>query len=319
MSTDSFVDRARENAREGLWLANAVAAVGGAATAIGVVLGALPPGAVPVAAVATVPLGWGWWKSSRKASAALAQLAEADAEVAELKAEVVELKERYDRKYSVFASRWEYKPGVVDVNHWAARNIGQRKFVALKPIQFFTWVTLRRSDQDIPLDGAAVTRLVTTRSGGGDCIRHPFHSQTSSLQWRVEFDPPLRVGEEASLDYEIEIPQDRAATVAALRARPRAKHPPPGESEYAQMEPGYQMDNFVFEIVIPKVLGSSHHGMQVYRRDVLNRAEEQYLVDNDLHSVTSVTVNGEESWLLRIARSTPPIGLTYRHFWHLPN
>jgi hypothetical protein len=52
---------------------------------------------------------------------------------------------------------------------------------------------------------------------------------------------------------------------------------------------------------------------------VFNRAEEQYLVDNDLHSVTSVTVDGEDSWLLRIEGSTPPIGLTYRHFWHLPN
>lgn len=318
MSGDSFVDQARENAKDGWALVGVVATLASAYTGV-VALGALPPWAITVAAVATVPLGWGWWRSSRKFGAALAQLAEADVQLSAAEAELVELKERYDRRYSVFGSRWEYKPGVVDANQWAARNIGQRKFVALKPIRYFTWTSLRRSDQDIPFSGAAITRLNTTRSGEGNCIPHPFHSQTLSLQWRIEYDPPLRVGEEATLDFEIEIPQDRSATVAALRARPRPKYPPPGDSEYAEMAPAYPIDKLVFEIVIPKGLGSSHHGMQVYRRDTINRAEEQYLVDNDLHSVTSVTMNGEDSWLLKIERCSPPIASTYRHFWHPPD
>lgn len=288
---------ARASSRPLIWfatIAECVAAAASLATKLPLVVYAPLLVAIPLLTFAFVQ-----WRRARAAEETLQQVY------------------HYDRRYLSYVSKWTFSSGA-DPDFWSGLHHAERTMIALRPIAFFTWNITRRSDADNPFTGAVVVNQNATRSGSGTCTFRDPHKQSSSLTFRVEFDPPVRVNETVELSFDVEVPKHKAATVAKLRERPRAATPPPTDCDYSSVDISYPIDEYIQEVVIPESLGSHRHGLQVLQKSNEFAEEKHYLEKHESVKITHSQLNGEHAWRVSLTRQKPPIGSTYRLLWSPP-
>ncbi|MDT0223836.1 hypothetical protein [Gordonia sp. AC31] len=260
---------------------------------------------VVVPGVITIALGTWVFLAERRARANAQQLRRVD--------------EQYGRLYSLFETSWEYSASATDPCFWDGKNYAIREFVAQRPTRFLEWSIVRRSDADGDFGGAAVLSFSGTRSGAGTCRALPFHyNSTAKLAFRVEFDPPLTYAERARVEFCVLVPNYKPASLTGLQAKAAPTFPTPGHAEYSKTDVSYPIERFVKRVSIPKSLGSSQHGLQVYRGYFSEDREVEELQRNGNYTLASAIVNGQDSWVMTIDRADPLIKATYRIHWSLP-
>src|SRR6266700_3374526 len=133
-----------------------------------------------------------------------------------------------------------------------------------QPIAASKWTDHRRADYDLTQGPSApvLRNQAAMRSGAGVCTFHPPYKQKTTLEFRVEFEPRLRVGERVTIAFDLDVFQHKPATLERLRARPTPSVPPPGEAEFSSYDVTYPTASLVKEIVIPQRLCAGRFGLQ---------------------------------------------------------
>ena len=224
----------------------------------------------------------------------------------------------YSRRYTRYVTS-VYMFRSDDPNYWSAIHHNERELVAIRPVRQFTYDMTRRSDIDTPFEGAKLSNQHANRSGAGDCIFHAFHKSKSNLAFRIEFDPPLRPGESATVAFDVHIPRFKVGNLALLRARPRPKIPVADGLDYSSTDISYPIEEFVKELVIVDDLRTTHHRMQAVSDQDDFPEEKSYLESTGGFSISPVKANGTNATCLKIERNRPPIGTTYRLLWEPPD
>lgn len=228
-----------------------------------------------------------------------------------------------DRTYQEWAVRWVFSESVF-VGYWRGQYEGRRRFTAQRPIPRFSFTLNRRSDDDIPfsVDGndPAIDMTVGRRSGTGRVVLREPRFWRSRLQFDVDFEPALRVGEEAELEFHIDIPCHKASTLVGAIGRPRPKGPTvPGGGEYSSVDVGYVIEDFRFEVVVPQRLGAHSFGIDAVAfgsADFVELAE----IDRLGAFTQEITGDGEEAvHHLSLRRVRPPRKRSYRVYWVPPH
>lgn len=213
-----------------------------------------------------------------------------------------------------------YAASAVD-GYLQATYSGRRAAVARVERRAWTWSIAKRSDGDILFTtGGNPTLKVTSaaRSSDGVCIGRDFHKSGSNLSFRVDFEPPLAVGESFDVSYEVVIPAHKAATLDVLRKRPKPIVPTIGESEYQSVDLGQPTRHIEFTAVLPVSLGTSAHHLEVIRNHREDRLEASNIERDRYFTVTRIQHEGTDAWQLRLSRPSPPIGVLYRLCWEPP-
>lgn len=224
-----------------------------------------------------------------------------------------------DRTYLEFHTRWAYSESPVP-GYWRGVQQGRRVIRAEKPIPRWTFNIVRRADDDTPFTLAKPTfRLVAVaRTGNGQVVLKEPRHQTNRFTVDVEFQPPLAVGEECTLGYEVDIPAHKVSTHEAAIARPLPKVPSPGGGEFSSAEVAYRIEDFVLEVCIPRHLGARSFGLQVVAFGDVDHAEQTAVATAGAFTQEIIEVDGEERVRLVVRRSRPPRKRTYRIHWIPP-
>jgi hypothetical protein len=225
----------------------------------------------------------------------------------------------YDRKYIQFNSRWTFGRSD-DPNYWSAINYTVREFICLKPVRRWEWDLTRRSDKDVPFGNVVLRNRNATRSGDGTCVFRDPHLTISKFKFFIEFDPPLRVGESATVSFEAVIPTHKVATLELLRQRIQPSLPAPADCDFSSVKTSFPIDDLLYEVVFPECLGSRRHGLQVVERQN-EYVEEKASIDADnMFTISRLTVDDNvPAWKMSLHRKLPPIGTTYRIVWEPPS
>lgn len=225
----------------------------------------------------------------------------------------------YDRKYTEYFVRWTLGPSE-DPRYWSGINYTHRKFVALKPMRTWEWSVSRRSDDDVPFSNVSLRNRSVTRTQDGTAVFREPHLTTSRFKFAIEFDPPLRVGEWATLSFEALVPTHKVASLELLRNRLKPSLPAPADCDFSSVSLSFPIDDFQYELVIPESLGSRRHGLQVVERQNEYIHEKNLIDAEKMFTVARSTGDGNApAWKMSLRRKLPPVGTTYRIVWEPPN
>lgn len=227
-----------------------------------------------------------------------------------------------DRKYSKWRATWRFAESPKQ-NFWSAIYQGERIFTAQRPIPRFTWSLARRGDDDIPftVDGLApsITLVTAKRSQSGMCTLRDPRFKTSRLVFDVDFEPPLRANEECQLEFEIHIPVHKVATLQQALDRPLPNgKPAPGGGEFASLDVGHVVDEWIFEVLIPQRLGAQHFGIDVLAFGNSDHEELARIGQLNAFRHETIEIDGAPTTHLVIRRERPPRKRTYRIYWLPP-
>lgn len=223
-------------------------------------------------------------------------------------------------EFNRYTTEVVYSPSSVE-GYLAAKYISRREIVARDTRRAWTWSISKRSDDDIPFTtGGSPTLKITSksRSGSGICVQRDFHKSGSNLSFRVEFEPPLAIGEHFNIDFSVIIPAHKSGNLSTLRKRPKPLVPTIGEAELQAVTLDKPTQELTFIAILPISLGTRNHHLQILRGHKEDREEMNFIEKHGLFSVSRIQLEGEDAWKMQLSRTRPPIGVNYRLCWQPP-
>jgi hypothetical protein len=163
-----------------------------------------------------------------------------------------------------------------------------------------------------------VRRLTqATRSSAGEIrLAEPHRSTGGSYAFKIYFEPPLRRGDVVDLELEVDFPQYKKMYLDDVVAELLASGAEVRDYDYNSFDVSRPVAQFSYTIVLPKSLGASPLGPMVLRNNVPFLEEMAFLSNEPGVSTTEDVVIGEEEcWLMRVNRTNPPFGSSYRMRW----
>lgn len=222
--------------------------------------------------------------------------------------------------------QWKYRRAEHDPTKWAASYWYRSEVLVTDPSMESMLVDFAPAIEAVPfsLERAPVPRLGTwTRSSAGSVrLAEPHRRTGSSYAFRIYFEPPLKEGDEATVELGVDFPEYRLGTredyvIAQL------EHGRGAEIKDFQQNSrviSRQTELFIYRVIIPKELGASPLDPTVTRFDSVFADEQQFLRRNSsVYSVRDEECDGEPCWIMEIRRSNPPYRANYKVRWALPS
>jgi hypothetical protein len=154
------------------------------------------------------------------------------------------------------------------------------------------------------------------RSGPGTVqLAAPHITSGSKFAFRVMFYPPLRHGEDVSVECVVTFPTYKLAFREDV-VRAAAQYE--GEAQNYELHSrtvDFPMDRLVLSVFLPDVLGASPLGLEVRRRRNAFPEEAQAIDLSGFYSVGRTERNGIAGTLLSLDRPNPPFKAQYRIRW----
>lgn len=234
----------------------------------------------------------------------------------------LKLSNRIDRSLSI---EWRYRRAEHDTTRWAATYKSAREFEVTDPTLGSLLVSFAPSVEAVPfsLDRApVVTSKELNRSSTGTIrLAEPHRRTGSGFAFRIHFDPPLREGDTARIEFEIDFPEYKLGVKEDfVMAQLDAGHGTTiRDFDFNSLTINRPIDVFGYRAVLPVDLGASPLDPTVTRHSSPFPDEEAFLGANPaVYSVTQEDRDGEPCWVLQLLRENPPYQATYKLRWRLP-
>lgn len=159
-----------------------------------------------------------------------------------------------------------------------------------------------------------------SRSSGGSIYLSDPHRRTgSSYGFKIRFEPPLRRGDEVSLDLRVNFPEYHLSSREQLAQAQLANGVELSDYRWSAREITVPTDDFMYDVVLPKHLLATPADPEVVRYSNPYVEEEAFIQESGAFTVQEIDDDGIDCWLMRLHRLNPPVDATYRLRWRLPS
>lgn len=229
----------------------------------------------------------------------------------------------FDRLYEHASSSWSYSLNE-DPRYWDGVVVGRRRLVSLVDgLDHLNISFTRAEDAVLPFvaDRPPVVKpRQLHRSGEGDIHFAPaHHSLGAKFAFKILFRPSLSVGEVADVSFTIAFDRYKFACREDILMATQPLEGGSRDWDYNSRDVEFPTDELVLEAFIPMSLQASPIDVGVSRRGMPFESERAMLRRSGGFKVSREQRAGEEGWLVRVHRESPPLSTLYRIRWTPPH
>ena len=221
--------------------------------------------------------------------------------------------------------QWHYHRAEHDPRRWGAVYTCRRKFKVTDATLESMAVTFTPGVEAVQFTAEhkpTISLVSWARSSTGHArAAEPHASRGYRFATRIYFEPPLRNGDTAEIDYVVRFPEYRLGyredyVMAQLET---------GKTEindflHNARPVSRPTEHMLYRVIIPKELGASPIDPVVTRYGHTFADEENFVRANkEIYSVREEDVDGQPCWIMELNRANPPYQASYRIRWRLPS